>query len=663
MKKMSEKQFNAIAGEYATSKRNKVETLHELWRLILSEFTLTNVQQVEDWLFSNGGLDRTAIDAMNGRVASLNVTLRKMATLSVPRNPEFVMSSQNHQNESIATILEHAFAEVKQKIGWDKEHRRAAMDGLMFGIGVIKRGLSSQYMYGETAWADDVPKGNDVEFEIDEDMPYGPTTEYQNYQIQDEFPTIKRVSPVNIFFSPGARNMDEVRRIYHRSRRCLADVKRDIRYDTEARKLATGIKGSQLSDEDVYLTDIDESVDSEGYYIDVVECFDLSSRQFCVFSENISIPLRDWTPFGLPIDSPFEFLIPIEHPEYIFGIPYALIILTQALSKNVLRMKLIDQISRNGKSLNFYDKDRIPDIDFPDRCARAVDGEYIPVSGLSTSPGDIFKNVKFGGGDAEILKLMSLIEGDYAEMSGLTDAARNTYTGGDQTATEASQRQQQQGLTTEAFVILNEEFQEANAAAVCQVMLAEWPDTKMVKITGPTPESIFWVDVERRRVLSNFSIKIVSGSTERMDKNTMRRQWMEMLPHFTSLADRAQMDQQAQMQGQPPAVVNYHAMMEETIRLFNPTLAHKILTNRSSADLAMRLMRNYGMAPIGMSPQLVQQIRTMAQQSMNGGVPPQAPGALPSQPASAAPIIPGGQTYQDMGGNVTGRTMSEAVGV
>lgn len=664
---MKQEQYNALVNEYVTSRRNKVDTLHSIWRVILNEFCLNSISDLERWLTDFSAQDSTSLTAINGRVASMNVMVRKLQTLGTPRNPEFVISSENHQNEAIASVLQSGFNEIKERIGWDDEMGRSSIDAILMGTGIAKSGLSSQYMYGETAWADSAPKGTEAD-DIYQGLPYGPTTEYQNPNVQDGWPTMIRVSPTDIFFNTGARKMSEVRRIYHRSRRCLADVKRDIRYDRKARSLVKGHSSTRLNEEtDMYLTDVWDDVRGEQYYVDVVECFDLASRQFFVFCEDINIPLRDWTAFGLPINNPFQFFQPIEHPEFLWGIPPALVILSQVQSKNTLRMKLIDQINRDGKRIHLYDKNVPQDTNFIQKINSARDGEFIGVERLSELQGPFLQTIEFGGASPEVLKLMSIIEGDLAEMSGLTDAARNSYTGGDQTATEVAQRQEQQGLTTERFIMQNEKFQERCAGDLCQIMLSEWPEERVVKVTGPTPESIFWVPVERQRVLANFTIRIVAGSSERLDKNTLRRQWMEMLQQLMPLADRAAQDQQLQMQGYPPGPVNYMALIEETIGQYNPTLAHKVMNNRSSADLALRLMRNNGIAPIGMSPQMVQQIKAMAMQQMKGGSPElssnagqlPAPGGQQQPGAASMQMMPGAQMYQDISGNQTGRTQSE----
>jgi hypothetical protein len=653
--------FEALKAEYVRAKKLKTEGLHEYWRIILNEYGVSNFEQLLMAIEGRTHLDESAFITINGRVASLNVIARKMVVLATLKNPEFRIDNEHPWDEPIAAVLEQAFNVVKERIDWTPEMRKVVLSAVLFGTGFAKIGLSSQYVYGETAWADDIPAGTDNLAEIDRLLPYGPTTEFQNFAIKDEWPSMVWVPSTDIFFNPGARRANEVARTYHRQRRRLVDVKHDVRYSKKARREIAGLSPSPR-DDDFYLTEeqYSERLD-DAYYCEIVECFDHASRQFCVFAEGCTVPLRDWTPFGLPIDNPYFRLTPIEHPETLWGISYASLLLNHSQAMNHLRAVLIDQIQRDGKRIHFIDPSGSRQDDFVDRINAASHGEFIEYDGLKNGERPPVHTVEFGGASAEILRLMSMVESDQAWVSGLTDAARNTP-GNDTTATEINSRNQQQGLNVEQFVQKNEEFQEECAAAICQIMVAEWPEEKMVRIVGPSPELYFWVPLERRRVLNNFNIKIVAGSTERVDKLTYRRQWGEILPQIMAIADRIDMDKQRQMQGMPTSPLNLTEILRITLEMFDTTLPHKILNQRDPAQLAIRLIQQHGIVPVNMSPELEAQLRAMIAQGRQLPNMQQlgAPGQERTPAAPAQPQLAGGAAPQDMAGNISGRMLSEA---
>ncbi|MDX9972514.1 MAG: hypothetical protein RBU21_05920 [FCB group bacterium] len=668
---MKPRAYQALKAEFASAKRQTKNTYHQLWRAILQEYGMNNFFQLLDYIHSFSQVNETSLFAANGRVASLNVLIRKMRSLATIRNPEFQIHNETPRDEPIAEVLEQAFNALQKRIGWTPTMRSVLLSALLHGSGYAKVGLSSQYLYGETAWSDDIPPKSAGLSDWERDAPYGPTTEFQNHAVLEEWPNVVWVPTTNIFFNPGARTKGEIARTYHRYRRRLIDVKRDARYDRRVRARITGVNACSTED-DAFLTDLLEDYADDTSYVELIECFDHSSRQFCVFADEADAPLRDWTPFPLPIDTPFIEMTPIEFPESIYGIPYAMLLLNHSQAKNHMRAVLIDQIGRDGKTVNFIDPAGFKEEDYIDRINAAKHNEFLPYDNLAGFERPPIHTVNFTGASPELLRLMSIIERDEAWVSGLTDQARNDFSGGEQTATEVSYRQQQQGLTVDEFVHLNEEFQEEVAAAICKIMLATWPESRLVKITGPTPQTFFWVPIERRRVLNTFSIQIVAGSTERLDKLTQRRQWNEVLPRFVQLVQYAQQDQIQQMQGYPPSLVNWPEMLKITLDMFDTSLSHKVLRFRDPASLAIRLVEDHGIYPANMSPELAQQIKMLVavrNQELN-----QPPNVVPFQGLGGGGMSPSfeetnrvaqpaglqfGMAPQDVAGFQTGRAQSE----
>lgn len=667
---MKPEAYNAIVNEFKRSRQLKQDSLHLIWKSILDEYGIDNFGRVVDALAgSNISLNESSLDVLNGRVASLNVTVRKMVTLATIKEPEFTIDTENPMNEAIAQVLEDAFRPVLRKVKWQPEMRKALLDACLFGTGFVKVGLSSKYVYGEGAWSDSIPRNSEGLTDIEEQMPYGPTTEYVKPNIQDEWPNMVAVSPFDIFYNPGVVRDSDIARTYHRYRRRLLDVKRDARYSRKARAKILGTLPDGFKDDWVDYND--EAHADDVAYVELVEVFDHASRHYAVFNEDLDIPLRDWTPFTLPIHSPFERIVPIEHPRLLWGIPYALLLLPHSQAMNILRSVLIDQIKSDGKRVHLIDDQALFDHeDGITRLNNAAHNEFIEVRNLQAATkegGDIIKTVEMGGASPEVLRLMSIVEGDQAMVSGLTDAARNQPSQG-QTATEVSYRQQQQGFTVEQFLQINEEFQENVAASLCQVLLSEWGEERMVRVMGPSPELYFWVPIERSRVLTNFTMRIVVGSTERMDKLTQRRLWIELLPRLVEVGSHAQNDMQMQMQGFPPSPINWNEVLRMTLNLFDSSLSHKVLRQTDIAQLMIRLANQHNIYPVGASPALIARIQSMVsrrQSEQVGGLETQADTMAPGVglAALAQPQITGGMGPQELPGNTTGRAASETMQV
>lgn len=676
---MKREALDRLQAEYRFGMGEKKRKLEGDWKSILSEFRMKDFRQVLDHIRSYREVNQETLLSAQGRVGSLNLLCRKMAALGNLQNPEFRIDNENPWDEPIAAVLEQAFRAVQRSMGWMPVMDEVNMDAILLGTGITKVGLDSEYVYGEAAWAGKMAgtartagtagtktsPGAWAEREdrlgVEAYTPAGPTTESGNPWVTEGQPSVIHVSPWDICFNRGAKRPNQIRQIYHRQRRALSDVLRDTRYGTAARRLIWERRIWSMPD-GTQSNDCDE----ETAEVECVECFDVPSRQYCVFVPGLEeAPLRDWTYLTIPIRMPYHFYTPIPDPEWIWGIPYALLILGQAQALNRLRAMLVDQIGRDGKRVFLYDSERIQDEGFIDRINRAKDGEWIAAPGMMSQEGEFFKAAEFGGARPETLRLMGVFERDMNWMSGLTDAARNENTGADQTATEVQFRAQQQGLTIDEFVNRFENYQELVAASVGLVMLATWGQDELVKVTGPTPNIYFWVPVERERVMGNFRLTIVAGSSVKQDKAVVRKQWIELLPRIGEIVQQIQQDQMLSAQTGQAGPVNWVAVLRYTVELFDPTLGDRILNTRNVPELLMRLVGQHGMRPLEVSPELEAMVSaSLGAGGGAGGTPALPSGQVVPFEARAGVAAPGrvaqGGMPGEMAGNVSGRALSEA---
>lgn len=660
---MNKNQLNALRTEYQLS-RDLQQERRTQWRTILKEYNLENMDYLLDSALT--GTEYATVDniILDPSVPRLNVNVRKMLIYAAMRDPDFVISSESPRNEAMAQLLEHDFRAIRKDMRWAGKMETAFLNGLLTGLCVVKTGMRSKFVYNETPWSDTLPGDVSNKSYDDEDFPYGELSEYGVYDVNIENPNITPVMSQNITFNLGVRTDEDIRRIYHRTRRPIIDVWRDVRYKKSARAAVKGYASdSGYWDDDIYLTD-DIQEDDNATFVDVVECFDTASRQYCVFcpESNVEEPLRDWTLYPFPmIESPYKFFNPIKTLESVWGIPYALLLLNSSQSINLLRRKIIDQIGKEGKIITLIDPVGLDQQDIT-VINEAKDREFVSYKGLSDpnrsrSP---IETISFGGANPELLSLHRIFEADQAWVSGLTDAARNSFSDNEQTATEFAGRQREQGLNIDDIRIRFEQFHEDVAADICKMLLQEWPAEKQVQVVGSNPSVYFWIPVERARLLNQFSLKIVAGSTQKLDKSLLRTQWIQLLPQLIQMNTQMLNERAMGITGG----IDWEEAMRQTLEFFDMGIARSVLRRRDILPLLLSLVQDHQMFPSEISPELKAQIKRMIdlkinplqqaqqqqqQQSMQQG---------PQQSIQAPDAT--GEIPQARGGFQPGRMMSEA---
>lgn len=329
---MRELALQGMQHEYLRSKEVKEQYLHNIWEVITREYRMQSYTQVVSFLERYREADLNTFLTGTGFVASMNVLARKMASLSALQNPEFVFRNKKPMDEPMANLLEHAFSDLQNSMNWRETMKRARQHAVLYGSGFVKVGLTSEYVYGETAWSDDGGKGKEQLLESDRVQPYGVSTEYTNFTVREGDPNVTHVSSYDVFFNLDAVADEDIRRVYVRWRRPLRDVVHDVRYDKRARGDLEWYTLDQLGRDELPVEL--RAIAGEVQFVEVVECMDLASRQYCVFTPHGRHALRDWTLFPLPVERSVFMSRPIRDPLMLWGIPWALLILGQAQAIN-----------------------------------------------------------------------------------------------------------------------------------------------------------------------------------------------------------------------------------------------------------------------------------------------------------------------------------------
>jgi hypothetical protein len=637
---MDARQLACWQSEYAESRQHKHYWYHWIWDEILAEYGLNTFSEVVDYIRSGRVLTEDAALGAQGRVATLNVACRKMQSLMGFREPEFVVENTDPRDEPIAMIVEGAFRQVLDAGDWSGEVQKCKFDGVLYGSMFAKTGFGSEFVYDTAAWSAPIPsKARELLSEDDRRRPYGPSTEYTNFNIREGFPMMKHVSVRDIYFNKGVRDQSDIRRIYHVVRRPLVDVLHDSRYDDRAKRQVHVV--TRRNEEAEYFSLDPYEQDME--YVPCIEAMDLASRQYMVFTEHAQRPLIDWTPYPFPIEKPFRMATPIPMDKSVWGIPYALLLLGQAKCINRQRATVNAAVGRNGKSVTLVKAEKFT-LEEQQAIQNARDGEWVNVDGFDPSdPG--FMQLAFPPVNADVIRLGDMHWNDQAYVSGLTEQTRNSQAPGDETATSAQLRQEQQNVTVDDFTLCLEKFLTQLGGDVARIMLSRWDPQKLVKVVGNNENIFFWTPLETRRILGSFTLKIIAGSTQKRDRAVQRKQWTEVLPRIQSIYQYIVQEQQAGFQGP----VDWHEVLRETLDQYDTTLARRVLRPENTARLLIRLVEQHGIRPAGVSPELQAQVMAIirqqeAEQQQAGGSMPLSgqEGLTGGAPAQGGAPTPGG---------------------
>lgn len=633
---MTSDQLRALKAEFRASYDRKKAKFHPYWQAIMKEYKMDSFDYIYQAVVKHvANPDIEALDA-SGRVPFMNVLVRKFAALLNMSNPEFLVEELKPNDEAFAWVLEQVSEHITRWTKLSRTGKRVVLEAGMTGLGAVKVGYDSAYFYGETPWTDSVPR-EPADLKDEDKFPYGPVTEYADETVSVGKPNAIFIPTRAIVFDPGARVHSEIRRIYTIYERPLIDVYRDDRMIRSVRKQLRGFI-PESTDEALY-TSADFEQQRHFRKARVIECFDIGSQKYCVFAneDGVDRPLRDWTEFPLTLQGrhPYHFFTPIEDPEGVWGIPFAFLFLPQCQAANYIRALIMQKIASDSKKLHFFSR-RVFSEDLLSRAQNAGDNAMIMVDNdVGEDLRQHMVTVEFSGANADIINLGNRVQDDMNFATGLTSATRgDANPGGDQTATEVHVRQQQQTISTDDMREDYEEFLQDIMTDLFLITLKKWPQERLVKVVGSDPRVFFWIPIERERILRDFNLRIVAGSTEKIDKATRRRQWTEMLDRVIQIGERIEMEELKQLQGQPPSPINWVEVAKETFDQFDPSLSRKILRRRDAADILERLISQHGMMPVQVSQELAQQLQLRERQRQ------QALSAFSGQPALPSPQTP-----------------------
>ena len=198
-------------------------------------------------------------------------------------NPKFVVNARKAESAPQAIIAEQVLNYLWRTHRYHDEFRLAVDDMLTIGHGWLKVG----YKATKPAEVKELPDsiGGDAEMDgvddRDETVVGNVESEVRSFS-DDDRPFVERISWRDVFVDPDARHPKEMKWIAQRTRRPVADVLVDSRYDrTNRAKVSSSLVAQRLDDDERALDGHPQEGDVA--YVDVWEFYDIRRNTVATF--------------------------------------------------------------------------------------------------------------------------------------------------------------------------------------------------------------------------------------------------------------------------------------------------------------------------------------------------------------------------------------------
>jgi hypothetical protein len=482
------------------------------WRRYLNLF------RGNHWAAAAAEGDEITSDNVRDKV-TVNITgssVLNMLPFLIRRRPKFHLEPKRPEHDVSATIqdalLNYSWKEYKMQ----KQARKAALDGIIFGHGILKTGFT---------------------LEVDESykIPEHGTIEYRDY-IKKQSPWIRRISPFLFVFDPEAPEMD-----LDSARWCaeicflpLQDILENERYSKRAKKAIESGEYEpsripsvmQGRNGDSSLSFLTEEADEDQYGdLNRIVCFELwdkRSGKYFFFAHGVPYPLKeeDTWPFDYLEGFPYEVFPFIPVPEEPFPMGMPSFIEDQQLELNRIRTAMFNHRRRFNRKYTAI-KNEVDEEEL-NKLVTGEDGTVILVEAH-----EAVKPIDDANISSDEYNIESVVKQDIRELIGADELARGGSLPSRTTATEIQARTRLYGLKLEDRVEQFDAFVENVGRKVLQHIKKNWVVPDVVKIVGPS--GYYWKEYTPEDIQAEVEFEVESTSAEMTDEVTDRQQAVQLL--------------------------------------------------------------------------------------------------------------------------------------
>ena len=478
--------------------------------------------------------NQQVLDGRTGNTGEVNLmfaNIRQIVATLYFKNPTMYAKGMTRRGKAIGLLIANSVLPLERRImKAEKAERHAIQNACMYGTGILKHGFNAEYST-YTAYASkpaqDLEEGpEDAREEIS-----GVYTEH-NSTVREGHPWVKSIDPWDFGCDPECDDFTEARWMYHWFRRSWKDCVEDGRYDKAARaELRPSGQSTWFSRDDVALEREEEGM-TDASMVTLCEIFDRVTGRIIVLSDTSKKALMAYRYHEGPEGTgPYAFLKLYDMKHSPWGLPLAMMFMSQCAAINELRVKMKDHLERFGFSKFFYNKNRLDPSDVK-KLRTARSDSYTPLIGDDDPKLSVYE-IPPSPINPDVYNQVAQYQSDMDQVSGINENARGANSGG--TATEASIVAAQGGVRTEDMLAQVIMFLRESTQKTVKTLRAFWGPERVYPEFSRDGEVIKYFIIDALDVNSEYEIDIEPGSTQKYDSATRMRQVSEVIDRLVSI--------------------------------------------------------------------------------------------------------------------------------
>lgn len=427
--------------------------------------------------------------------------------------PKIVVSARTSDKAPQAVMAESIVNYWWRRYDCQEHFREATKDYLLVGHGWLKTG----YRFVEKDKTD-VEDSDEMATDAPESMA---ETEII---ITEDRPFIERISPFDMFVDPDATSMNNIRWIAQRIRRPLKAVKKDKRYNAQARNQAAPSHYSKWSADEHKRPRRGNS--AEDAYVEIWEFYDLDTNKMSIFCEGSTQFLVPPTDIPFAFGHPYVFMANYKVPDQFYPIGDLEAIEPLQLELNETRTQIMNHRKRFSRKWLYKESA----FDSEGRNALESDEDNVLVPVVSEeSLGSVITPMPAIVNPPELYNLSDLITNDINKVSGVTEYQRGTIPETRRTATEAGiLADAANARVSDKLAQIEKTIGELGKRLIAlaqQYLTGE----HSVRVLGGGSQQQAWLTFDSDYISGEFDFEVVGGSTQPLNESFRRQTAIQLV--------------------------------------------------------------------------------------------------------------------------------------
>jgi hypothetical protein len=456
---------------------------------------------------------------INDAFATINVIWPSVSV----NHPKITVNARRYEDAPKAIVTEEVVNYWWRHYECQSEFRRAVKDMLIVGHGWLKTG----YRF--------VEKTEGEEYDTADELAAPESITESEIIITEDRPFVERISPFDVFVDADATSISDMRWIAQRIRRPLTDVKKDKRYNSQARKEASPSHYTKWGQDGNMPR---RSEKAEDGYVEIWEFYDIDRGTISIFCDGGDKFLVTPTEIPFAFGHPFVMLRNYEIPEHFYPMGELEAIEPLQMELNETRTQMMNHRKRFSRKWLYKESA----FDAEGRSALESDEDNVLVPVISEEGlGGVVAPMPAVISPPEFYNQSSLITNDIDRISGISEYARGALPEIRRTATEAGIIQDAANArASDKLAIIEKAIADA---ARRLVMLAQQYMTgeQAVRVAGKDATNV-WVDFDRDYIQGEFDFEVEGGSTQPVNESFRRQMALQVVDAMAPFAQAGILD-------------------------------------------------------------------------------------------------------------------------